>query len=112
MDRAEGQHPLQDLHKPLEACFNKCYCKKCCYHCQLCFLQKGLGINYAPRTRRKKTASPDTLPQQHQSISTRGRDSQTTQESQKTVAATTRTSQSFGRKNLGTATGGSAGTSD
>nr|AZY88389.1 tat protein [Rabbit endogenous lentivirus type K]AZY88394.1 tat protein [Rabbit endogenous lentivirus type K]AZY88399.1 tat protein [Rabbit endogenous lentivirus type K] len=26
---------------------NSCVCKKCRYHCQLCFLQKELGISYS-----------------------------------------------------------------
>nr|ALS54596.1 tat protein [Simian immunodeficiency virus] len=100
MDKGEAQRLLQGLHEPLKACANKCYCKKCCYHCQLCFLQKGLGVNYAPRPRRKKTASTAASPEQKQSISIRGGHSQTTQESQKTVEETTRASQSTGRKNL------------
>ncbi|AAA74710.2 truncated tat protein [Simian immunodeficiency virus] len=39
---------------------NKCFCKNCCYHCQLCFLQKGLGITYArPRKRAARSISED-----------------------------------------------------
>nr|QJE62287.1 tat protein [Human immunodeficiency virus 1] len=34
---------------------NNCYCKVCCWHCQCCFLKKGLGISYG----RKKRTSPD-----------------------------------------------------
>nr|ALS54620.1 tat protein [Simian immunodeficiency virus] len=100
MDREEAQRLLQDLHKPLKECANRCFCKACCYHCQLCFLQKGLGVNYAPRPRRKKTASTAETPESKQSISTRGGHSQTTQASQKKVEEATRASQSVGRTNL------------
>nr|AGI43936.1 NeTaRev fusion protein [synthetic construct] len=41
-----GEEILSQLYRPLEACYNTCYCKKCCYHCQFCFLKKGLGICY------------------------------------------------------------------
>ncbi|AAK59192.1 tat protein [Human immunodeficiency virus 1] len=33
---------------------NKCYCKKCCFHCQLCFTRKGLGISYGRKKRRQR----------------------------------------------------------
>nr|ALS54612.1 tat protein [Simian immunodeficiency virus] len=104
MDREEVQRLLQDLHKPLRTCTNKCYCKACCYHCQLCFLQKGLGVNYAPRPRRKKAASIIASPEPKQSISTRGGDSQTTQESQEKVEKTARANQSTGRESLASKT--------
>nr|ALP12961.1 tat protein [Human immunodeficiency virus 1] len=32
----------------------KCHCKKCCYHCQVCFLTKGLGIFYGRKKRRQR----------------------------------------------------------
>nr|AAA64261.1 tat [Simian immunodeficiency virus] len=107
MDKGEEERTVlhQDLirqyKKPLTTCRNKCFCKKCCYHCQLCFLQKGLGVTYhAPRTRRKKSVQPNRLSQQDQSISTRGRDGQATQESQKKVERETTTAQILGRKDL------------
>ncbi|AAT68798.1 tat protein [Simian immunodeficiency virus] len=31
-----------------------CMCKACILHCQLCFIQKGLGISYGPRRRKRK----------------------------------------------------------
>nr|ADE45310.1 tat protein [Human immunodeficiency virus 1] len=31
-----------------------CYCKKCCLHCQVCFIQKGLGISYGRKKRRQR----------------------------------------------------------
>nr|WCD67829.1 tat protein [Human immunodeficiency virus 1] len=39
--------------QPTTAC-SKCYCKKCCWHCQLCFLKKGLGISYGRKKRRHR----------------------------------------------------------
>nr|AGG93083.1 tat protein [Human immunodeficiency virus 1]AGG93091.1 tat protein [Human immunodeficiency virus 1]AGG93099.1 tat protein [Human immunodeficiency virus 1]AGG93107.1 tat protein [Human immunodeficiency virus 1]AGG93115.1 tat protein [Human immunodeficiency virus 1] len=39
--------------QPRTAC-NKCYCKKCCLHCQVCFLTKGLGIYYGRKKRRQR----------------------------------------------------------
>nr|AVU81932.1 tat protein [Human immunodeficiency virus 1] len=42
--------------QPKTAC-NKCYCKKCCWHCQVCFLNKGLGISYG-RKKRKRRGPP------------------------------------------------------
>nr|AVE26588.1 tat protein [Human immunodeficiency virus 1] len=35
-----------------------CYCKKCCYHCPLCFLNKGLGISYGRKKRRQRRTAP------------------------------------------------------
>nr|WEU85318.1 tat protein [Human immunodeficiency virus 1] len=44
--------------QPKTACTN-CYCKKCCFHCQKCFLQKGLGIFYGRKKRRlRRRAHP------------------------------------------------------
>ncbi|AAM67396.1 tat protein [Human immunodeficiency virus 1] len=42
--------------QPATAC-NKCYCKRCCYHCQHCFLNKGLGISYGRKKRRQRRAA-------------------------------------------------------
>nr|ADF86041.1 tat protein [Human immunodeficiency virus 1] len=39
--------------QPRTAC-TKCYCKKCCFHCQVCFIQKGLGISYGRKKRRQR----------------------------------------------------------
>ncbi|AAA91909.1 tat protein [Simian immunodeficiency virus] len=116
MDKGEEDQDVshQDLikqyRKPLETCTNKCFCKKCCYHCQFCFLRKGLGITYhAFRTRRKKIASADRIPVPQQSISIRGRDSQTTQESQKKVEEQAKANLRISRKNLGDETRGPVG---
>nr|WCD67847.1 tat protein [Human immunodeficiency virus 1] len=43
--------------RPQTAC-NSCYCKQCCYHCQLCFLNKGLGISYGRKKRRQRRTTP------------------------------------------------------
>nr|AYP19911.1 tat protein [Human immunodeficiency virus 1] len=43
--------------QPKTAC-NQCYCKKCCYHCQMCFLKKGLGISYGRKKRRQRRRTP------------------------------------------------------
>nr|P11263.1 RecName: Full=Protein Tat; AltName: Full=Transactivating regulatory protein [Simian immunodeficiency virus (K78 ISOLATE)] len=50
-----GEEILSQLYRPLEACYNTCYCKKCCYHCQFCFLKKGLGICYEQSRKRRRT---------------------------------------------------------
>nr|AJP61727.1 tat protein [Human immunodeficiency virus 1] len=39
--------------QPTTAC-NNCYCKICCWHCQLCFRTKGLGISYGRKKRRQR----------------------------------------------------------
>nr|QIC92595.1 tat protein [Human immunodeficiency virus 1]QIC92603.1 tat protein [Human immunodeficiency virus 1]QIC92611.1 tat protein [Human immunodeficiency virus 1]QIC92626.1 tat protein [Human immunodeficiency virus 1]QIC92633.1 tat protein [Human immunodeficiency virus 1] len=43
--------------QPMTPC-TKCYCKKCCYHCQVCFLNKGLGISYGRKKRRQRRSAP------------------------------------------------------
>nr|ACY56345.1 tat protein [Human immunodeficiency virus 1] len=43
--------------QPKTAC-NKCYCKKCCLHCQVCFMKKGLGISYGRKKRRQRRRPP------------------------------------------------------
>nr|QGU21741.1 tat protein [Human immunodeficiency virus 1] len=50
--------------KPTTAC-NTCYCKRCCWHCQLCFLKKGLGISYGRKKRRHRRGAPQSR-QDHQ----------------------------------------------
>nr|WEU85077.1 tat protein [Human immunodeficiency virus 1] len=45
--------------QPKTACTN-CYCKQCSYHCQVCFLQKGLGIFYGRKKRRQRRRSPQS----------------------------------------------------
>nr|WOX62987.1 tat protein [Human immunodeficiency virus 1] len=43
--------------QPKTAC-NNCFCKKCSYHCQVCFLTKGLGISYGRKKRRQRRSAP------------------------------------------------------
>nr|BAM37381.1 tat protein [Human immunodeficiency virus 1] len=43
----------------------KCYCKVCSYHCQVCFLNKGLGISYGRKKRRQRRRTPPSN-QDHQ----------------------------------------------
>nr|ACX45154.1 tat protein [Human immunodeficiency virus 1] len=43
--------------QPTTPC-SKCYCKKCCYHCPVCFLNKGLGISYGRKKRRQRRSTP------------------------------------------------------
>nr|AKP06808.1 tat protein [Human immunodeficiency virus 1] len=50
--------------KPKTPC-NKCYCKACCWHCQVCFLNKGLGISYG-RKKRKQRRGPSSGSKDHQ----------------------------------------------
>nr|AAP12631.1 tat protein [Human immunodeficiency virus 1]ALP12826.1 tat protein [Human immunodeficiency virus 1] len=48
------QHPGS---QPKTAC-TPCYCKKCCLHCQVCFMKKGLGISYGRKKRRQRRRAP------------------------------------------------------
>nr|AVA00271.1 tat protein [Human immunodeficiency virus 1] len=52
--------------KPTTPCSN-CYCKKCSWHCQLCFLKKGLGISYG-RKKRKHRRGPPQSNKDHQNL--------------------------------------------
>nr|QID00977.1 tat protein [Human immunodeficiency virus 1] len=45
--------------KPTTAC-NNCYCKRCCWHCQLCFLKKGLGISHGRKKRKHRRRTPQS----------------------------------------------------
>nr|WCD67752.1 tat protein [Human immunodeficiency virus 1] len=81
--------------QPPTACSN-CYCKKCCWHCQLCFLKKGLGISYGRKKRRQRRGPPQNR-QDHQNLvpeqsfpTTRGNQTGP-EESKKKVASKTET---------------------
>nr|AVK70354.1 tat protein [Simian-Human immunodeficiency virus]AVK70362.1 tat protein [Simian-Human immunodeficiency virus]AVK70371.1 tat protein [Simian immunodeficiency virus] len=89
----------EELQRPLQACNNKCYCKKCCYHCPLCFTQKGLGIAYyVPRTRRTvKKIQNNQVPIHNQSTWTRN--SQAEKKSQTKVGQAATADHTPGRKN-------------
>nr|QRC48863.1 tat protein [Human immunodeficiency virus 1]QRC48871.1 tat protein [Human immunodeficiency virus 1]QRC49118.1 tat protein [Human immunodeficiency virus 1] len=54
--------------QPKTACTN-CYCKKCCFHCQVCFTKKGLGIFYGRRKRRPRRRTPQSSEDHQNSIS-------------------------------------------
>nr|ADA83350.1 tat protein [Human immunodeficiency virus 1] len=81
--------------QPTTACSN-CYCKNCCWHCQLCFLNKGLGISYGRKKRRRRRGTPQSR-QDHQNLvpkqplpTTRGNPTGP-EESKKEVASKTET---------------------
>nr|AFQ61412.1 tat protein [Human immunodeficiency virus 1] len=78
--------------QPKTAC-NTCYCKKCCWHCQLCFLKKGLGISYGRKKRKHRRGTPQSskdhphpIPKQSLPIS-RGNNPTDQKESKKKVAS-------------------------
>nr|AAN73486.1 tat protein [Human immunodeficiency virus 1] len=52
--------------QPATPC-SRCYCKKCCYHCQVCFLNKGLGISYGRKKRRQRREAPHSS-KDHQNL--------------------------------------------
>nr|CBY88599.1 Tat protein [Simian immunodeficiency virus] len=57
-DLDQGKVTLEEVYRSnLQACNNKCWCRRCCFHCQLCFLQKGLGVRYYVHRRRSKPVS-------------------------------------------------------
>nr|AWD47626.1 tat protein [Human immunodeficiency virus 1] len=45
---------------------NTCFCKRCCYHCMRCFLNKGLGISYGRKKRRQQRRSAPPSSKDHQ----------------------------------------------
>nr|WPU90534.1 tat protein [Human immunodeficiency virus 1] len=47
--------------QPKTAC-TPCYCKKCCFHCQVCFITKGLGISYGRKKRRQRRRAHQNSP--------------------------------------------------
>nr|QHB19728.1 tat protein [Human immunodeficiency virus 1] len=46
-----------------------CYCKKCSYHCPVCFLTKGLGISNGRKKRRQRRSAPPSNKDHQTSIS-------------------------------------------
>nr|AJG45032.1 tat protein [Human immunodeficiency virus 1] len=52
--------------QPRTAC-NNCYCKKCSYHCLVCFQKKGLGISYGRKKRRQRRSAPQSS-EDHQNL--------------------------------------------
>nr|ADI43379.1 tat protein [Human immunodeficiency virus 1] len=75
---------------------NNCYCKKCSYHCLVCFQTKGLGISYGRKKRRQRRRAPPSS-EDHQNLiskqplpQTRG-DQTGSEESKKKVESKTET---------------------
>nr|QYF64932.1 tat protein [Human immunodeficiency virus 1] len=54
--------------RPKTECTN-CYCKICCFHCQVCFMKKGLGISYGRKKRRQRRRAPQYSQNNQASIS-------------------------------------------
>nr|ABC88295.1 tat protein [Human immunodeficiency virus 1] len=52
--------------QPTTPC-TKCYCKRCCFHCQWCFTTKGLGISYG-RKKRSQRRRPPQNSENHQNL--------------------------------------------
>nr|AZB80131.1 tat protein [Human immunodeficiency virus 1] len=48
------QHPGS---QPKTAC-TSCFCKKCSFHCQVCFTKKALGISYGRKKRGQRRRAP------------------------------------------------------
>nr|WEU84779.1 tat protein [Human immunodeficiency virus 1] len=83
--------------KPKTACTN-CYCKKCCFHCQVCFTKKGLGIFYGRKKRRQRRRAPPSsedhqTPISKQPLSRTQGDPTGSEESKKKVESKTETDQ-------------------
>nr|BBC08800.1 tat protein [Human immunodeficiency virus 1] len=47
-------HPGSQPKTPCTAC----YCKKCSFHCEVCFMKKALGISYGRKKRRQRRRAP------------------------------------------------------
>nr|QJX36761.1 tat protein [Human immunodeficiency virus 1]QJX36770.1 tat protein [Human immunodeficiency virus 1]QJX36779.1 tat protein [Human immunodeficiency virus 1]QJX36788.1 tat protein [Human immunodeficiency virus 1]QJX36797.1 tat protein [Human immunodeficiency virus 1] len=81
--------------QPKTAC-TACYCKKCSYHCLVCFQTKGLGISYGRKKRRQRRSAPPSSEDHQNHISkqplsqTRG-DPAGSEESKKKVESKTET---------------------
>nr|WOX63014.1 tat protein [Human immunodeficiency virus 1] len=54
--------------QPKTAC-NTCFCKKCSYHCLVCFQTKGLGISYGRKKRRQRRSASSSSKDHQNSIS-------------------------------------------
>nr|AWD53836.1 tat protein [Human immunodeficiency virus 1] len=83
--------------QPKTAC-NNCFCKKCSYHCLVCFQTKGLGISYGRKKRRQRRRAPPSSEDHQNPISkqplphTRG-NSTDSEESKKKVESKAETDQ-------------------
>nr|QNG98158.1 tat protein [Human immunodeficiency virus 1] len=78
--------------QPTTKC-NTCYCKKCCWHCQICFLKKGLGISYGRKKRKHRRGTPQSSKDHQNPVSKqplpfiRGNNPTDSKESEKKVAS-------------------------
>ncbi|AAR22294.1 tat protein [Human immunodeficiency virus 1] len=75
---------------------NNCYCKRCCFHCQVCFIKKGLGISYGRKKRSQRRGTPPSSkdhqnPVPKQPIPTTRGNQTGPEESKKKVASKTET---------------------
>nr|AMQ24490.1 tat protein [Human immunodeficiency virus 1] len=81
--------------QPATAC-NNCFCKRCSYHCLVCFQTKGLGIYYGRKKRRQRRRTPQSSKDHQNPIpeqplpQTQG-DQTGSEESKKKVASKTET---------------------
>nr|AAQ98248.1 tat protein [Human immunodeficiency virus 1] len=82
--------------QPKTAC-NPCYCKKCSYHCLVCFQKKGLGISYGRKKRKRRSAPPSSEDHQNpiskQPLSQARGNQTSSEESKKKVESKTETDQ-------------------
>nr|QJX36940.1 tat protein [Human immunodeficiency virus 1] len=83
--------------QPKTAC-NSCYCKKCSYHCLVCFQKKGLGISYGRKKRRQRRRTPPSSedhqnPISEQPLSRTSGNPTGSEESKKKVESKTETDQ-------------------
>nr|UJT63403.1 tat protein [Human immunodeficiency virus 1]UJT63412.1 tat protein [Human immunodeficiency virus 1]UJT63457.1 tat protein [Human immunodeficiency virus 1]UJT63475.1 tat protein [Human immunodeficiency virus 1]UJT63484.1 tat protein [Human immunodeficiency virus 1] len=75
-----------------------CYCKRCSYHCLVCFQKKGLGISYGRKKRRQRRSAPPSS-EDHQTLASKQplsharRDPTGPKESKKKVESKTETDQ-------------------
>nr|QHW04579.1 tat protein [Human immunodeficiency virus 1] len=84
------KHPGSQPETPCTTC----YCKKCCFHCQVCFTTKALGISYGRKKRRQRRRAPqdhqtNQVPLSKQPASQPRRDPTGPEESKKKVETTT-----------------------
>ncbi|AGW99892.1 tat protein [Human immunodeficiency virus 1] len=83
--------------QPETAC-NNCFCKKCSYHCLVCFHRKGLGVSYGRKKRRQRRRAPPSgedhqNPISKQSLPKAQGDPTGSEESKKKVESKTRADQ-------------------
>nr|AGH71451.1 tat protein [Human immunodeficiency virus 1]AWD44695.1 tat protein [Human immunodeficiency virus 1] len=81
--------------RPKTAC-NNFYCKRCSFHCLVCFQRKGLGISYGRKKRRQRRSTPPSSEDHQKPISkqplSQARGDQTgSEESKKKVESKTKT---------------------